>query len=188
MQIDVRSSHHWHKNTTLSLFIKDDKVIKYTWSVNGTEEVVTDQIAAAVQFFAFTGCGPSHLTASGEYPIAKVYSLIYSIPFSGDTCRFISLQTCSCNMGNCGAIIGIFSDTPKLNTVGDLMAYWGNKSTSTTDETTWFEYPDSVYLYVEKAPESVRLYSNGCHKEPTKADLGKMFGNGAELYMWYYSR
>lgn len=184
LQIDIRSSHHWHEGTTLTLFIEDDKVVKYTWSIKDTEEVIEDPVFAAVQFFAFTGCGPSHLTASGEYPIAKVYSLIYNIPFAGNECRFISLRTCSCNMGNCGAVLEIISDTPEINTIGDLMAVWGDKSS----DNKWFEYPDSVFLYVEKAPKSVRLYSNGCHKESIKTDLVNVFGNGAEFYTWYYSR
>lgn len=185
-QVEITSYHSWNKDNKLTLFVEDNKVVKHTWSSKNVEEAITNHVADAAQIFAFTGSNPSYLTATGDYSIAEIYSLIYSIPFSGDKCRFISLQTCNCNMGNCGAVMQIVPDKVEFNTIGDLMACWGQEKTA--DGFTWFEYPDSVYLYVDKSPQTVKLYENGCHKSATTVNLEEMFGTGAKFYTWYYSR
>jgi hypothetical protein len=75
----------------------------------------------------------------------------------------ITLNTCGCNMGNCGAIFGY--EKQEYKTYEDVFADFGSYEDHVRYEECikqnifYYSHPDSVYFYVEKVTE-IDIISN----------------------------
>jgi hypothetical protein len=80
----------------------------------------------------------------------SVVETIYNTPLEHEV-KFVEVSHCGCNMGHCGAITGVDVDSHTYKTYGEVMALIGTQAI--VDDFTYYEYPDSVLLDLEKATE-----------------------------------
>ncbi len=108
-------------------------------------------------------------------PVIEFYKLIYDIEFTMPVVA-IYVDTCGCNMGYCGAVIG-YEETGAYKSVNDLFCMLGQSPTYGEDDefNDYYEYPDSVILTLEKLEELPQLTTEkGCKNanvEPKKITI-----------------
>lgn len=102
--------------------------------------------------FEFTGC--SHfikIESQWNLTLWDLVSCIYNTPLEHNV-KFVHIGYCGCNMAHCGAITSINIDNNEYKTYGDLMKLFGTPVNDGYGH-TYYEYPDSVFFFLEKITE-----------------------------------
>ncbi len=98
---------------------------------------------------------------------------IYNTPLKHEF-KFIRESHCGCNMGHCGALVGVDIDDKEYKTYGDVMCTFafGYMKDDDGNGPYWI-YPDSVGLGLEKVSElPKKVYSEAtCYSEQIDLDL-----------------
>lgn len=81
---------------------------------------------------------------------------IYDIKINRNI-QFIYLSTCECNMGNCRTILDK-QCMDRCDTFGDLFKQIG--TSKTIGDKIYYEYPDSVWLFMNLLKGHVKIYEN----------------------------
>lgn len=186
----VTNSHHFCEG--VELFIdgdnhqwKVDKIsqkLKYgtcplgkqsdeTDGILNPQNNVTDFIKLLNLAFEFTGCLTNRGKIYNQLEISKegvttkdVVELIYNKKLEHKV-GFVCLSQCGCNMGHCDVITGVHYCSDEMKTYGDVMSLFGYPVV--VDGFTYFEYPDSVLLSLEKVDGSIvtsQVYERFTHK------------------------
>lgn len=179
--ITVNSVHHWTSNISLHLKFVDNHYIKRKWLKDGTKikfdhEDIDDFMKELDLVFRFTGGGPSQLKVQNG-TVEEVYSALYSIPIR-ENIQFVRLGRCGCNMGNCGALQSI-DFIQNCTRFEEIIREFGYLSSDCIDDDniisenvfSFYQYPDSVILYIEQLDRQQELYKNGCYKPASNVDL-----------------
>lgn len=214
----VKSHHGWFNDSCNNGFMLDlnmepngDKVIKFICEKNHSDDHVFDLTNPAdiKMLFMFTGTSPEDLYcpeddestishAKYEQKRADIRKWIYSYPLKPGI-KMIRERTCGCNMGYCGAIIGIELEKNVYNTIGELFALFSGSSNVPcysqglkSDEVPWYEHPDSVFLYLEKADKDhvYKVHQRGsCYNEAIEIKLPTSDEDSKYTVMsWGYGR
>lgn len=188
--VTITSSHHWSVKTKLVLQIEIEgemKIVKREWFDDNKPIIFGDTVQEALdeaeKLFMLIGCSPTYLSLdSNKFTLREIYALLFQLSFPAkDKLQFIHFGTCGCNMGHCAAITGYTLVSEKIDTFGDVLNIWGERSTFKENDHDkkfiFYEYPDSVLLYIRNTflgdNPIVEIYNDGCYKEPTKVDLLK---------------
>lgn len=103
--------------------------------------------------------------------------------------RMVHLATCGCNMGHCGAIVGIEIDETEYQTYGDLMKLFGGPIRPKEDpDNEYYGYPDSVCLsirYIYDLPSSI-YDGNSCYSK--RVPVTQTLDPNITYLSWEYSR
>lgn len=152
--ITVTGEHHWQRGTLLLEVAADERV--HRWSItppsvpDAVHEMVVDQdsdVAIALErLFMWLGAGPETMRVAGA-SVADVYRLVYAMAFPGDV-RFVRASTCGCNMGHCEEVTAVKITEHAIGTYGAAMATLGIRALCKPTDVAYFEYPDSVWLYL----------------------------------------
>jgi len=185
-KIIVTSGHGWHRNRKLEFIIDDGKILEmYLITDKISREIDLTKIDDIDLFFWWLGLGPDELDVDGM-DLSCFYNLIYKHRLPKPI-KLIREQTCGCNMGNCGAFMGVTVDDDICDTIEDLHRKWGDDQ---GEPFTWYEYPDSVLISlndVSSIPNKV--YKNSCYQDPVDFDNNKFINNDDYLYvLWGYGR
>jgi len=80
----------------------------------------------------------------------NVVEMIYNMKLEHEI-KFVKISTCGCNMGYCSAVTGVNIKSKTYKTYGEVMSIFGYEAT--IDGFTYYEYPDSVLLNLNRITE-----------------------------------
>lgn len=196
----VISAEHWHNEFSMKVEIREGVIIEArllekgsSLSNDGPPQQVLEYLLC---LFMFTGSGPNQLVVQNEDAkrswiiLKKLYAYVYALPIhTADSFDFLSLSTCGCNMGHCTRIIGV-ELVDKGTTCGSVIGLWGFESKQSAiveggDEISFFEHPDSAYLYTDEISEIPLVYED-CYNDRV-AEVQPEFAISAEKVYFSYS-
>lgn len=170
MSIVVTNEHHFCEG--VELVITDGRV---SWRVNrqgqqteyDPSSSLNDFIECINLAFEFTGC--ARRIVCGDLTLSEIVNAVYSTPLE-QSVRFVYIMTCTCDMGNCGAVNGVEICDTEYETYGDVIKLLSFNQTDTVDGAEYYEYPDSVLLRLRRITSLPDIYTN-CHGSPTPCTL-----------------
>jgi hypothetical protein len=178
---------------------------KWTWPLD-KQPTKEEKEEATKEFAAFA--------AKYEQKRRDIRKWIYSFPLKPGI-KMVSERTCGCNMGHCGATLGIELDPNLYNTLGELFEMFSGGSSAPcyarfsscslsrqggectcdskeSDDNPWYEHPDSVYLYIEKVDQDkvYKVYPKGCYSRKTTDVNLKLSDEDTQytIMSWSYGR
>ena len=137
---------------------------------------VTNPVEWINSLYSLTGLGydnalvkaPGESTKQGESSIAlQLWRIIYQTPLPVDV-RILQVDVCGCNMGHCYQPIDITMLSIKL--FGELFTKLGDEKSDSIGG-IWFEYPDSVFLYVKQLMKFPVCQRDSCYGLPITSEL-----------------
>lgn len=180
--VTVTSTHHWNINISLVLKVENDQIVKKTWE--GLKEPNLSILDDIYQTFAFFGAGMDGLKCEGHgvekiYDIKKIRDMIYKSHLAVPL-KAVHLSTCGCNMGHCDMVRDYEISDPCL-TYEDTFKLW-----SQLDEDGFYEYPDSVFLYLSDVKEIPKRWPKGHDTKGLPAQT--LDDDSIRYFSWHYSR
>ncbi len=119
-----------------------------------------------------------------------IVNFIYKIPLEHEI-KLVRFSQCGCNMGHCGALVGVNVDDKVYTTYGDVISTFAfDKITSNDGNEVYWMYPDSVFLYTERIYELPKqIHSKAsCYSEKVDLNLDLEFEQDVIYLSWEYSR
>ncbi|ARF11465.1 hypothetical protein Klosneuvirus_1_322 [Klosneuvirus KNV1] len=175
--IEVTSDHHWHKDTKLELLVNDDKLVSIKWYKKDVLVEFDDTVEGFIEEFQniYMLFGTIHGIKIKNGTFDEVYKMIYNLEIPPElNIKFVDFGLCGCNMGHCGAILGYkFTD---YQTIGDIIKEWGMETDTDKMTQPYYEYPDSVFLYMRVEEGKFKLYHETCYdKNPENVQLDDQY-------------
>lgn len=173
--VTITSGHHWNVHTKLVLKLDNDKLISKDWQCANPPTSVLDDI---YQTFAFFGAGMEGLECQGA-DIKKIRDIIYKAPLAKPLIP-VHLSTCGCNMGHC-SMVENYKVSEVCSTYEDALKLW-----SDLDVDGFYEYPDSVFLYLDYVDEIPERWPHGHGTKSIPSE--KLDNSKMQYFSWHYGR
>lgn len=175
MQSTVTNSHHFCEEVKLQI----SNTSMY-WNVANSildpKNVIEDFVLSLYTAFIFIGTLTDMyytndikdllIESDQNLTMGDIIKFIYDYPLEQNI-KFVSMDYCGCNMGNCSQLVGINIDDIEYKTYGDVMALFG-MCFKHPNGNIYYEYPDSVLLRLEqitKLPNIIYERNNSHDKE-----------------------
>jgi hypothetical protein len=184
--ITVTSTHHWSHAVKVELIVDKENLVDVKWFIDHDKSVTMNDAAHDVnlfillfeQLYSTFGVIEDLTIVGGTYK--EVYRHLYNLPVPSELqLKVVRLSTCGCNMGYCGAIVDY--TIHKVKTIEDLLKIIEIpykhcdrcqcciclKTAGAPDH--YYEYPDSVVLFVDKLTELPAIVDTYPHDNIIKA-------------------
>lgn len=197
-QIKVQSKHSWFDDQSMIMTVSNDGKVESIKCLNKNGETELDLhdpdecIKHIVHLFMLTGTTPDDLIIDG-CEIDDFYKLIYGMDLNVPKFRFLKYGYCGCNMGHCTALLNIEEDDTRYTNLGELfkefaMGWCEKEYEYNSKKFTWYEHPDSVYLYLERVTELPKLNSADYYNHNKTFDSSLVMDPEKIYVSWGYSR
>ncbi|ARF08048.1 hypothetical protein Catovirus_1_98 [Catovirus CTV1] len=154
--ITIKNKHHFiGKDDTVEVMYNSqnviDDVIIRSKKFNGSMHDLNNIVYNVYYLFTFFGVGLENLSAKDidKKEMLDIVKDIYKIKLVKKIV-FVHVDTCTCNMGNCGEPLEYFLGEPCEN----LEKAFCELAFKYCDENDLYEYPDSVFVFVDQIDKS----------------------------------